>query len=89
MKVGHLQRRLAILTIFDNAEQLVSSIEVKDKDFTKEDVEHAIAKICTSSDRKKPFLYLASMLTLNSMKYMKRQLYSGKKGYFLFSSINP
>lgn len=55
---GASSKEVGDIDIFDNAEQLVSSIEVKDKDFTKEDVEHAITKFAQAQIGKSLFIYV-------------------------------
>lgn len=78
---GASSKEVGDIDIFDNAEQLVSSIEVKDKDFTKEDVEHAITKFAQAQIGKSLFIFG------KHVKFEQHEVYEttaslGKKGYF-------
>lgn len=78
---GASSKEVGDIDIFDSAEQLVSSIEVKDKDFTKEDVEHAIKKFGSASLEKSMFIYG------KNVHFEKDEVYQtaaklGKKRYF-------
>lgn len=78
---GASSKEVGDIDVFDNAEQLVSSIEVKDKDFTKEDVEHAITKFAQAQIEKSLFIFG------KHVKFEQHDVYEtaaelGKKGYF-------
>ncbi len=78
---GASSKEVGDIDVFDNAEQLVSSIEVKDKDFTKEDVEHAITKFAQARVEKSLFIFG------KHVRFEKHDVYEtaaalGKKGYF-------
>lgn len=78
---GASSKEIGDIDIFDSAEILISSIEVKDKDFTKEDVEHAINKFRLANLRNTMFIYG------KNVSYKKREVFKtsqrlGNNGYF-------
>lgn len=54
---GASSKEVGDIDIFTSSNELFSSIEVKDKDFTKEDVEHAINKFALSKIEKSLFIF--------------------------------
>lgn len=54
---GSSSKEVGDIDIFTSSDELLSSIEVKDKDFTKEDVEHAIHKFALSKVEKSLFIF--------------------------------
>lgn len=78
---GASSKEIGDIDIFDSAEHLISSIEVKDKDFSKEDVEHAITKFAHAHIGKSLFIFG------RNVDFDKQEVYHtaaalGKKGYF-------
>ncbi len=78
---GASSKEVGDIDIFDSEEQLISSIEVKDKDFTKEDVEHAINKFTRSKIEKSLFIFG------KNVNFDKKEVYNttaelGRLGYF-------
>lgn len=78
---GASSKEVGDIDIFDNAEQLVSSIEVKDKDFTKEDVEHAITKFAQAQIEKSLFIF-GKNVNFEQHEVYETAALLGKKGYF-------
>lgn len=78
---GASSKEVGDIDIFDNAEQLVSSIEVKDKDFTKEDVEHAITKFALAQIEKSLFVF-GKHVNFEQHNVYETAAELGKKGYF-------
>lgn len=78
---GASSKEVGDIDIFDNAEQLVSSIEVKDKDFTKEDVEHAITKFALAQIEKSLFIF-GKHVNFEQHDVYETAAELGKKGYF-------
>ena len=54
---GASSKEVGDIDVFDTNEQLVESIEIKDKDFTKEDVGHAISKFIEAKLDRSMFVY--------------------------------
>ena len=54
---GSSSKEIGDIDIYSSSDQLLSSIEVKDKDFTKEDVEFAIHKFASEKISKSLFIY--------------------------------
>ena len=54
---GSSSKEVGDIDVFTSSDELLSSIEVKDKDFTKEDVEHAIHKFALSKVEKSLFIF--------------------------------
>ena len=54
---GSSSKEVGDIDVFTSSDKLLSSIEVKDKDFTKEDVEHAIHKFASSKIEKSLFIF--------------------------------
>lgn len=54
---GASSKEVGDIDIFDNEGNIVTSIEVKDKDFAKIDVEHAIKKFAYARLKKTLFIY--------------------------------
>lgn len=54
---GASSNEVGDIDIFDDKDNIISSIEVKDKDFTKEDVEHAIKKFMQAGLKHTMFVY--------------------------------
>lgn len=54
---GSSSKEIGDIDIFTSSDELLSSIEVKDKDFTKEDVEHAIHKFAINKISKSLFIF--------------------------------
>lgn len=78
---GASSKEVGDIDIYTSADELVSSIEVKDKDFTKEDVEHAINKFATSRIEKSLFVF-GKKVSFNHEEVFKTAAVLGKKGYF-------
>lgn len=78
---GASSKEVGDIDVFDNAEQLVSSIEVKDKDFTKEDVEHAITKFAQAQIEKSLFIF-GKHVNFEQHDVYETAAELGKKGYF-------
>lgn len=78
---GSSSKEVGDIDIFDTAENLLSSIEVKDKDFTKEDVEHAITKFAKAQLDKSLFVF-GRNVDFNKSEVYKTAAALGKKGYF-------
>ena len=78
---GASSKEIGDIDVFDNAEQLVSSIEVKDKDFTKEDVEHAITKFAQAQIEKSLFIF-GKHVNFEQHDVYETAAELGKKGYF-------
>lgn len=78
---GSSSKEVGDIDIFDTAENLLSSIEVKDKDFTKEDVEHAITKFANAQIEKSLFVF-GKNVDFNKSEVYKTAAALGEKGYF-------
>lgn len=78
---GASSKEVGDIDIFDTAENLISSIEVKDKDFTKEDIEHAITKFAHAQIEKSLFIF-GKGVDFNKQEVYKTAAILGKKGYF-------
>lgn len=78
---GASSKEVGDIDIFDTAENLISSIEVKDKDFTKEDVEHAIIKFSHAQIEKSLFIF-GKGIDFNKEEVYNMAAALGKKGYF-------
>ena len=78
---GASSKEVGDIDIFDNAQQLMSSIEIKDKDFTKEDVEHAITKFAQAQIEKSLFIF-GKHVNFEQHEVYETAALLGKKGYF-------
>lgn len=80
---GASSKEIGDIDIYDSHNNVYMSIEVKDKVFTKEDVEHAVKKFCVGNVKKTMFIY-GKNITLPEDKTALFQLVSrfGRMGYF-------
>ncbi len=78
---GASSKEVGDIDIFDSKEQLISSIEVKDKDFTKEDVEHAIMKFAHSKLERSLFVF-GRNIHFEKHEVYKTAAMLGNQGYF-------
>lgn len=67
--------------MFTSSDDLLSSIEVKDKDFTKEDVEHAIRKFALSKIEKSLFIF-GRKVNFDKDNVFETAAELGKQGFY-------
>ena len=78
---GASSKEIGDIDIYDSAEHLISSIEVKDKDFTKEDVEHAIHKFASAKLERTLFVF-GKKAAFDRKEVFSTAAQLGSKGYF-------
>lgn len=78
---GASSKEVGDIDIYDNDGNIISSIEVKDKDFSKNDVEHAILKFAKAELRNTLFVYGVSVAFDKSEVFNSAAEY-GRNGYF-------
>lgn len=78
---GSSSKEVGDIDIFTSTEELLSSIEVKDKDFTKEDVEHAIRKFALSKVEKSLFVF-GRTVNFNKNDVFLTAAKLGKQGFY-------
>ena len=78
---GSSSKEVGDIDIFTSTEELLSSIEVKDKDFTKEDVEHAIHKFALSKVEKSLFIF-GRKVNFNKSDVFSTAAELGKQGFY-------
>lgn len=78
---GSSSKEVGDIDIFTTSDELLSSTEVKDKDFTKEDVEHAIHKFALSKVEKSLFIF-GSKVTFDKDCVFSTAAELGKQGFY-------
>lgn len=78
---GASSKEIGDIDVYDSCGKIITSIEVKDKVFTKEDVDHAIRKFVAANVGRSMFVYGKSAEFERSEVYQVAARY-GRKGYF-------
>lgn len=78
---GSSTKEIGDIDIFDNDETAVSSIEVKDKEFSKEDVDHAIRKFADAGIERSMFVY-GKCASFNRSEVFQVAARYGRADYF-------
>ena len=78
---GTSSNEIGDIDIFTSSDKLLSSIEVKDKDFTKEDVEHAIHKFALGKVGKSLFIF-GRKVSFNKDEVFSTAAKLGKQGFY-------
>lgn len=78
---GASSKEVGDIDIFDINDNLLSSIEVKDKDFTQEDVEHAINKFASAKLERNMFIY-GKKASFDAKKVYQTAARLGRAGFF-------
>lgn len=78
---GSSSQEIGDIDLFSSTDELISSIEVKDKDFTKEDVEHAIHKFAQGKIEKSLFVF-GRKANFDKDEVFSTAAKLGKEGFF-------
>lgn len=78
---GTSSKEVGDIDVFTSSDELLSSIEVKDKDFTKEDVEHAIHKFALSKVEKSLFIF-GRKVNFDKDNVFETAAELGKQGFY-------
>ncbi|MGN0310443.1 MAG: restriction endonuclease, SacI family [Bacteroides sp.] len=78
---GLSSKEVGDIDVFTSSDELLSSIEVKDKDFTKEDVEHAIHKFVLSKVEKSLFIF-GRKVNFDKDNVFETAAELGKQGFY-------
>lgn len=78
---GASSKEVGDIDVYTTSHELLSSIEVKDKDFTKEDVEHAIKKFAANKVEKSLFIF-GRKVHFNKDKVFETAAKLGNRGYY-------
>lgn len=78
---GASSKEVGDIDIYNTSNELLSSIEVKDKDFTKEDVEHAIKKFSVSRIEKSLFIF-GRKVNFDKDQVFNSAAELGKQGFY-------